>query len=76
MFVQECYTHRLNATSITSGCAHGYVQNAFTALHKESEEDDDDFQTVIMQMAVLATQSQLMVNTAAEISAPIAAAIN
>ena len=30
-FVQECYTHRLNATSINT-CVQGYVQNAFAAL--------------------------------------------
>ena len=33
--VQEFYTHRLNATSITTG-TQGYVQNAFTALAEES----------------------------------------
>ncbi len=54
MFVQECYTRQLNALSITSG-AQGYVQNAFTALQEESEEEDDDVQTVITQMATLTT---------------------
>jgi hypothetical protein len=64
-FVQECYTRRLNASSITSG-AHGYVQNAFAALHEESEDEDNGIQTVIMQMAALTTQSQLTATTAAE----------
>ena len=67
-FVQECYTSRLNASSITSG-AHGYVQNAFAVLHEESEEEDDDIQTVISQMAALTTQSQLTTTTMAETSA-------
>jgi hypothetical protein len=74
-FLQECYMRRLNASSITSG-AHGYVQNAFAVLQEESEEDDDDVQTVITQMAALTTQSQLTVNTTAETSASVAAAIN
>jgi len=65
----------LNAPSITSG-AHGYVQNAFAALHKESDNEDDEVQMVITQMAALTTQSQLMATTAAETSALVAAAIN
>ncbi len=52
MFVQECYTRRLNASNITSG-VQGYVQNAFAVLQEESEEEDDDVQTVITQMAAL-----------------------
>ncbi len=75
MFVQECYTWQLNASSITSG-AHGYVQNAFAALHEESNNEDDDIQMVITQMAALTTQSQLTATTAAETSASVAAAIN
>jgi hypothetical protein len=75
IFVQECYTRRLNASSITSG-AQGYVQNAFAVLQEESEEEDDDVQTVITQMAALTTQSQLTANTTAENSASVAAAIN
>ena len=74
-FVQECYTRRLNASSITSG-AHGYVQNTFAVLQEESEEEDDDVQTVITQMAALTTQSQLMAITMAETSASVAAAIH
>jgi hypothetical protein len=74
-FVQECYTRRLNASSITSG-AQGYVQNAFTALQEESEEEDDDVQTVITQMAALTTQSQLTATTTAKTSAFVAAAIH
>jgi hypothetical protein len=75
MFVQECYTHRLNATNITAGLQ-GYMQNAFAALGKESDKDDDDVQTVITQMAVLTTQSQLTATTTAETQASVAAAIN
>ena len=45
-------------------------------LQEESEEEDDDVQTVITQMAALTTQSQLTVNTTAETSASVAAAIN
>jgi hypothetical protein len=74
-FVQECYTRRLNTTSITTG-AQGYVQNAFAALAEESDDDNDDVQTVITQMAALTTQSQLMASTAAETSASVTAAIN
>jgi hypothetical protein len=74
-FVQECYTRRLNATNITAGLQ-GYVQNAFAALGKESNEDDDDVQTVITQMAALTTQSQLTATTMAETQASVAAAIN
>jgi len=43
-FVQECYTSHLNATRITAG-SQGYIQNAFAALGKESDKDDDDVQT-------------------------------
>jgi rubrerythrin len=64
-FIQEAYTHCLNATSITTG-AQGYVQNAYTALAEESEEDKDDVHTVITQMAALTTQSQLSASMAAE----------
>jgi hypothetical protein len=74
-FVQECYTRRLNASSITSG-AHGNVQNAFNVLQEESKEEDDDMQTVITQMAALTTQSQLTATTMAETSALVAVAIN
>ena len=74
-FVQECYTRRLNASSITSG-AHGYVQNAFAVLQDDSDAEDDDVQTVITQMAALTTQSQLTATTTADNSASVAAAIN
>jgi hypothetical protein len=60
----------LNATSITTG-AHGYVQNVFAALHKESDKEEDDVQTVIMQMAALTTQSQITAATAAATSASL-----
>jgi hypothetical protein len=75
MFVQECYTRQLNASIITSD-AQGYVQNAFAVLQDESEEEDDDVQTVITKMAALTTQSQLTATTTAEISASVAVAIN
>jgi hypothetical protein len=74
MFVHECYTRRLNATSITTG-AQGYVQNAFTALHEESDKEDNDVQMVITQMAASTTQSQIKATTAAESSAAVAVAI-
>jgi hypothetical protein len=74
-FIQECYTRGLNATSITTG-AQGYVQNAFAALHEESDKEDDDVQTIITQMAALTTQSQLTATTAAKSSAAVAAAIS
>ncbi len=74
-FVQECYTRRLNATSITAG-SQGYVQNAFAAHGEESDEDDDNVQTVITQMAALTTQIQLTANTTAETHASVTAAIN
>ena len=74
-FIQECYTRRLNATSITTG-AHEYVQNVFAALAEESDDDNDDVQTVNMQMATLTTQSQLTASTAAETNVPITVAIN
>ena len=62
-------------TSITAG-SQGYVQNAFAALGEESDEDDDDMQTVITQMAALTTQSQLTANTTAEAHASVMATIN
>ena len=74
-FVQECYTRRLNATSITTG-AQGYVQNALAALAEESDDDNDDVHTVIMQMAASTTQSQLTASTAAETNASVTATIN
>ena len=74
-FVQESYTHCLNATSITTG-AQGYVQNTFAALAEESDNDKDDVQMVITQMAALTTQSQLTASTAAETNASVIAAIN
>ncbi len=52
------------------------MQNAFAALHKESNKEDDDVQTVITQMAALTTQSQLTATTVAESSAAVAAAIS
>ena len=74
-FIQEAYTHCLNATSITTG-AQGYVQNAYAALAEESEDKDDDVHMVITQMAALTTQSQLTASTAAETNALVTAAIN
>ena len=74
-FIQESYTHRLNASSITSG-AHGYVQNVNAALGEESDEEDDDVQTFNTQMAALTTQSKLMASTAAETNALVTEAIN
>ncbi len=72
-FVQECYTRCLNTANITAGLQ-GYVQNAFAALGKESN-NYNDVQMVITQMAVLPTQSQLTATTTAETQASVAAAI-
>jgi hypothetical protein len=74
-FIQGCYTRCLNATSITTR-AQGYVQNPFAALAEESDDNGDDVQTVITQMAALTTQSQLTASTAAETNASVTAAIN
>jgi hypothetical protein len=74
-FVQECYMHQLNTSSITAG-SQGYVQNAFTALTEELDDKDDNVQTVMTQIAALTTQSQLSATTAAETTALVAAAIN
>ncbi len=74
MFIQEAYTRHLNATSITAG-AQGYVQNALNVL-QESDNKDDDVNTVIMQMATLTTQSQLTATTMAETAVLVMAAIN
>jgi hypothetical protein len=52
------------------------VQNAFAALGEESDEDDNDVQTVITQMAALTSQSQLTATTTAKTQASVAAAIN
>ena len=73
--VQEYYTRCLNATSITTG-AQGYVQNAFGTLAEESDDKDDDVQTVITQMAALTTQSQLTASMTAETNLSVIAAIN
>ena len=67
-FVQECYTRRINVNSITTGMQ-GYVQNAFAALAEELDDDNDDVQTVIMQMAALMTPT-------AEMNVSVTAAIN
>ena len=74
-FIQEYYTHCLNATNITTGTQQ-YVQNAFAALAEESDDEDDDVQMVITQMAALTTQSQLTVSTAAETNVSVTMAIN
>jgi hypothetical protein len=74
-FIQEAYTRCLNATSIKAG-SQGYVQNAFNILQESDDEDDDDVNRVITQMATLTTQIQLMATTAAETSALVMAAIN
>ena len=74
-FIQEPYTRRLNATSITTG-AQGYVHNAYTALTEESDDEDDDVHMVITQMAALTTQSQLTASTAAETNTLVTTAIN
>jgi hypothetical protein len=49
--------HTLLKCNLVTTSAQGYVQNAFTALAEESDNDNDDIQTVITQMAALTTQS-------------------
>jgi hypothetical protein len=68
------YTHHFNATSITAG-SQGYIQTAFNVL-QESNNEDDDVNTVITQMAALTTQSQLTSTTVAETTVSVTAAIN
>jgi hypothetical protein len=73
MFIQEAYTHHLNATNITTG-QHGYVQHAYAVLAKESPgKEDNDVKTLITQMVALTTQSQMMVasNAATTLSVKI-----
>jgi hypothetical protein len=53
-----------------------FVQNTFTARTETLDEDDDNVQTVMTQMAALTTQSQQTAHTAAKTSASVAAAIN
>jgi hypothetical protein len=75
-FIQEAYTRRLNATNITAG-QHSYVQNAYAALAKEStDKEDNDVQTIIMQMATLTTQSQMTAALNAATTLSVTTAIN
>ncbi len=75
-FIQEAYTRRLNAINITAG-QHGYVQSAYAALAKESTDgEDNDVQTVIMQMAALTTQSQMTAASNAATTSLVTTAIN
>ena len=48
----------------------------YAALGEESNEEDDDIQTVITQMTALTTQSKLTASTAAETNALVTEAIN
>jgi hypothetical protein len=75
-FIQEAYTCRLNATNITAK-QHGYVQNAYAALAEEStDEEGNDVQTVITQMAALTTQSKIMAASNAVTTSLVMTAIN
>jgi hypothetical protein len=75
-FIQEVYTCHLNATNITAG-QHGYVQNVYATLAKEStDREDNDVQTVIMQMAALTTQSQMTAASNAATALSVMIAIN
>ncbi len=67
-FIQEAYTRCLNATNITAG-QQGYVQNA-------SNDEDDNVQTVITQMAALTTQSKMMAASTAATTLAVTSAIN
>ncbi len=53
-----------------------YVQNTFATLTETSDDDDNDVQTVMMQVAALTTQSQQMVHTVAKTSASVATEIH
>ncbi len=64
-FIQAAFQRRLNATGNTTG-QHGYVQNRFNALAKESEEDVDNYvATIVTQLAAMTTQSQITAASAA-----------
>ncbi len=65
--------HCLNATSIMAK-SQGYNQNAFAVL-QESDNDNNDVQSFVTQMAALTTQSNLSATTAAESTAAVMAAI-
>ena len=52
------------------------MQNAYTALAEKTEDEDDDVQTVITQMAALTTQSQLTASTEAETNALVTVVIH
>jgi hypothetical protein len=67
-FTQEAYTRRLNATNITAG-QQGYVQNA-------SNDEDNNVQTVITQMAALTTQSKMTAASTAATTLAVTSAIN
>jgi hypothetical protein len=75
-FIKEAYTGCLNMTNITAG-QQGYVQNAYTTLAKESTNDEDnDVQTVITQMAALTMQSKMMATSTAATTLVVTSAIN
>jgi hypothetical protein len=69
--IQEAFQRCLNTTTPTAGHhryapAHPYQQNAFGILGKDN--DDNEANTVAMQMVALMYQSQLMQSTAANTS--------
>jgi hypothetical protein len=70
--IQDAFQHQLNPTAPTVG-HQGYApalpfqQNAFGTLAND-DSDDDSAATVTTQMAALTYQSQIMANTAANLS--------
>ncbi len=75
-FIQEAYMRHLNATNITAG-QQGYVQNAYAVLAKESTNDEDNnVQTVITQMAALTTQNKMMAASTAATTLAVMSTIN
>ncbi len=75
-FIQEAYTRHLNTTNITAG-QHGYIQNAYAMLTKESTDgEDDDVQSIITQMAAIPTQRQMTVAANAMTTFLVTTAIN
>jgi hypothetical protein len=73
MFIQEAYTCRLSATSIMAG-SQGYTQNDFAVL-QEADDDNDDVQLFVTQMAALTTQDNLAATMATKSTAAVTAAI-
>ena len=74
-FIQAAFQRRLNATANTTG-QHGYVQNAFNALAKKTDDKiDDDVATIVTQLAAMTNQSQITAASSAAATNNVNAAI-